>query len=111
MKRLLLVTVISIAAMSNANAFVVKGTPDCGLWMKERKNSKSNNPTWDEIVNRAWLVGFLSGLNADERNSNFLAKASADQIYLWVDNYCKANPLNDLADGGQTLSIELIKKK
>jgi len=35
---------------------------------------------------------------------------SVEQIYLWMDNYCKANPLSFLSDGGDKLIFELIAK-
>ncbi|MDM0117529.1 hypothetical protein QTI66_36050 [Variovorax sp. J22R133] len=36
---------------------------------------------------------------------------SADQAYLWMDNYCKANPLKGVADGAADLFIEVQQKK
>ncbi len=111
MKSKLLIAVLCVAGMSNANAFDTLGMPNCGRWIKNKENSKPNSPTWQDVVNNAWLMGYLSGLNADERKGNFLAKASGEQLTLWMENYCKAHPLNDLADGSQALASELMKKK
>ena len=79
------------------------GDYDCGEWFTKRP------------VAGAWLLGYLSGINAmaaDEKKRfdplNNLN--SADQAYLWVDNYCKANPLKQLSSAGQLLYLELQKK-
>jgi hypothetical protein len=56
--------------------------------------------------------GYISGLNiGDEKARNTLKNiSSADQIFLWMDNYCKANPLKDVSYGAETLMEELRKK-
>ena len=36
---------------------------------------------------------------------------SADQAYLWMDNWCKANPLKKVSEGAVSLFIELMDKK
>lgn len=78
------------------------GDYDCGEWFTKRN------------VARAWLLGYLTGINfmvADEKKrydplSNL---NSADQAYLWIDNYCKANPLKQLSTAGNLLYLELQK--
>jgi hypothetical protein len=35
---------------------------------------------------------------------------SANQVFLWMDNYCKTNPLKTVGDGGWVLFKELRKK-
>lgn len=82
------------------------GVPDCGKWVAERTASQ-----------KAWLLGFLSGLNTlhDAAGNNpkdpLDGVSSANQAYLWMDNWCKANPLKDVADGGGQLFLELMRKK
>ncbi len=36
---------------------------------------------------------------------------SADQIFLWMDNWCKANPLKKVGEGGAELFVELRMNK
>jgi hypothetical protein len=36
--------------------------------------------------------------------------SSLDQMILWMDNYCKNNPLNSAAMGAVDLFLELSKK-
>jgi hypothetical protein len=95
---LLLISILSAQVMANTTV----GSTDCGQWTQ-----KPSNPR------KAWLLGFMSGLNfANPSRSDALNKlSSADQIIVWMDNYCKDNPLNDVAVGGRELYAELLKKK
>ena len=78
------------------------GNKDCGEWFK------LEGP-------KVWLMGYLSGLNVmvaeDKKNDPLGNLNSAEQAILWMDNYCKANPLTTVADGAQKLYIELAQKK
>jgi hypothetical protein len=82
-------------------AQTVIGQPDCGRWLTNK------NPT-----DRAWLLGYMSGLSIGMVNkSNPLGSVnSAEQIYLWMDNYCQKNPLNTVTAGGFDLFIEIAIK-
>lgn len=85
----------------------VYGVRDCGEWINRKKN------VYSELSVQAWLAGYMSGLSmAHPLNDNPLGKTnSVDQIFLWMDNYCQKNPLNDISDGGDALFIELMKRK
>ena len=79
------------------------GDYDCGQWFVKREPAKG------------WLLGFLSGINyiITDRAAKYdpLSKLnSAEQAFLWVDNYCKAHPLEKLSDAGLALYLELQKK-
>lgn len=85
-------------------AQVVFGNKDCGEWIRSPTDTK-----------RQWLVGYMSGLSAmymlNGRKDMPLDKInSADQIFLWMDNYCKNNPLNKVHLGGIDLFLELMGK-
>jgi hypothetical protein len=80
------------------------GNIDCGKWVANSKSSPSY---------RSWLLGFMSGLSAGiaTPKSDPLDKInSAEQIYLWMDNYCAKNPLKSVVDGGNSLFYELSVK-
>jgi hypothetical protein len=105
MKTKLLTALIAIAISNPASAVISIGAPDCGEWLKDTGARGE--------MNKSWLLGFVSGLNLDGRNENQnpLRKiSSAKQIYVWMDNYCRKNPLKTLHDGGQDLIIELDNK-
>ena len=105
MKTKLLTALLAMSLSTPVLAVTVFGAPDCGQWIKEI-------PMYKEQY-KGWLLGFVSGLNLNGRNKNDdpLEKiSSAQQIFLWVDNYCKANPLKNLHQAGQLLIIELDQK-
>ena len=87
----------------------VRGDPDCAMWLKPETNAR-------ELENRAWLIGFLSGTNmafsldADRKPFNYFGGITTDQIYLWMDNYCRANPLASVIAGSGALYEEMAKK-
>lgn len=91
-----------------ANAYRAYGGQDCGQWLNQSSAS-----------GRSWLAGFISGLNAVfngfsaavEPGKDALAKTnSAQQVYAWMDNYCRANPLKTVDEGATELYFELMKK-
>ncbi len=80
------------------------GNRDCGQWIKEDKE-------YQKALSQTWLLGYMTGLNlADTQGRDSLRKVSAQQIFLWMDNFCKARPLENVSDGGHDLMAELRKK-
>lgn len=82
----------------SASAEWVRGEPDCAMWLKPDTHAR-------ELENKAWLIGFLSGANmtltldADRKPFNYFEGLTNGQIYLWMDNYCRANPLSSTLYG------------
>ena len=82
---------------------VIFGGADCGQWVSSKTDAR-----------KSWLIGFVSGLNTVGvaiGDKDWLAKVdSAEQIFLFVDNYCQKNPLKRIESAGQALMFELTKK-
>ncbi|SOZ37014.1 hypothetical protein [Cupriavidus neocaledonicus] len=96
-----------LTTTGHAENVSVLGAVDCGMWVKTRGDSLSGS------LHQAWLFGFLSGANAAIGSSygDPLHGISSDQAVVWVDNYCRNNPLSKLADAGSTLYRELVARK
>lgn len=89
----------------------VFGNADCGQWV----NSKTE-------TRKAWILGYMSGMSmatnllgtpAEIRanGGDWLDKVnSADQIFLFIDNFCQKNPLRKLETAGFALFRELANK-
>ncbi len=81
------------------------GNFDCGQWV----NSKTE-------TRKTWLLGFMSGLSlgfalVNNKQEDWLYKVnSAEQIFLFVDNFCQKNPLRKIESAGIGLYIELTSK-
>ena len=93
------------ATVFDAQAVIVRGSVSCGVWVKERQEKQ-----FATLGNQRWLIGFMSGL-AMESEKDILRTTDAASIFLWMDNYCQANPLKDIDDGASTLFFELVKQK
>ena len=89
-------------AVLNVEAVQIRGVRSCGVWINDKG-------TMQEPGHFSWLLGFLSGISIATDN-DFLRGTESESISLWVDNYCRANPLDTLSGAGQLLAAELIKK-
>ena len=68
--------------------------------------NRLNNNAADEKI---FLLGFLSGL-AMGIQKDFLKYVDASAVFIWTDNYCKANPTDGLIRAGIMFKNEMIKK-
>lgn len=86
-----------------------RGHSNCAEWLKPGSQSS-------DFGNKFWLSGYLSGINLglylDKQRPafDFFENVSSEQIFLWMDNYCRANPLSNVVDGTGTLFREMQKK-
>ena len=86
------------------------GTYGCGKYVAAKQNNSQAH--YRQI---AWVQGFITGGNAErERNGgNFNIGESLDSasIALWIGNYCRANPLEELTNAADALVEELQNKE
>ena len=106
MKTLIRVITAAAICLAAQSSFAQKtfGAPDCGQWLAGSDGAKA--------LNKAWLLGYLSGLSVSgvEKPDPLTALSSAKQAYVWMDNYCRKNPLNDVPTGSNELFRELANK-
>ena len=95
-----------------ASAVEIKDLRSCGKWIEEKHlaNSTKEMNKIPVLVTRSWFLGYLSG-RADALSRNFLKGVDSDSIFLWLDNYCQANPHIDLDKAGIELARELMQLK
>jgi hypothetical protein len=95
-----------------ASATEVKGARSCSKWIEEKRIAKSAKELnkIPVLITRSWFLGYLSG-RADASGRNFLKGTDSDSIFLWLDNYCQANPQADLDKAGIDLAGELMQLK
>ena len=95
-----------------AAAVEIKGARSCGKWIEEKRmaNSLKEMNRIPALITRSWFLGYLSG-RADESGRNFLKGTDIDSIFLWLDNYCRANPKANLDKAGNDLARELMQMK
>ena len=61
------------------------------------------------VTQEAWLMGYISG-KAMSIGVDVLKQNELPSLSLWVDNYCKTNPLDDSSDAGEMLFFELKRR-
>jgi len=95
-----------------ASAVEIRGSRSCSKWIEEKRIAKSTKDLnkIPVLITRSWFLGYLSG-RADESGRNFLKGTDSDSIFLWLDNYCQANPDMDLDKAGIELARELMQLK
>lgn len=95
-----------------ASAIDIRGSRSCGKWVEEKSlaNSPKEMNKIPVLITKSWFLGYLSG-RADESGKNFLKGTDNESIFLWLDNYCQANPDKNLENGGLALARELMQLK
>jgi len=108
-KKLSTLLLATLLLSSMANASTIFGGYDCGQWV--------NRPRGNSSPAESWVIGYLSGLNVAHERARMSppdpldALNSADQAYLWLDNFCRANPLRKLDGAANELFAELKANK
>jgi hypothetical protein len=91
-KRLIIASLV-IAALwagtANAVTAIGLGIESCGSWTEARRTRAS-------FGHQQWVVGFISGVAGALSNDLFEGK-DAEGVWGWLDNYCRAHPLEILA--------------
>jgi hypothetical protein len=106
MKSKLLIAALAVTLSSQTWAAVTIGDPDCAQWTKGQ-----SRPVLLNQPDRAWALGVLTGLNQNNFYKNALRKiSSAEQVWRWMDSYCKDNPLSNVTEGANKLMMELVNK-
>ena len=111
-KTLFLIVIVMTTLLNPAAAMAQQhttwGDRDCGQWTLQTDATQV-------AMSKVWLMGFLSGfdvLTVVLKNSSVLAKLnSAEQAYVWMDNFCKTYPLEKVSSGGAALFVELASGK
>jgi len=75
----------------------------CGSWVQARERRTSYTVGYE-----LWVMGFLSGTSYIE-NVAYLSNRDVPGLYLWVDNYCRQNPLESLSQATNALRQQLIE--
>jgi len=86
----------------------VRGTRSCRKWVEERAMAEGRNEMnrIPVLISKSWFLGYVAG-RASGAKRNFLSDVDDESIFLWLDNYCRDHPQEDLASAGLALEKEL----
>lgn len=112
MKSKLIAALITLAVSSPVFAGTTFGMADCGQWLNDTQAQKQHNQYWV----MGWLSGVNNSFNSDtpkgQTPPNYLAQLnSANQVFLFIDNFCRANPLETVMVAADQLMADLTTKK
>ncbi len=106
--------VIAIALLSGATAesmddsgtynVLGAGTKSCGKWMEARKDD-----SWESLILINWVWGFVTSYNRYVHKGGVGVEGNIDNegLMAWVDQYCRDNPLENVANASQALIYKL----
>jgi len=89
--------------VTHAQGVTVRGLVDCGNWISARAMQPAS--AYYETALQAYINGLsmASGIDVWNWGGN---KLSEQQAFLYVDNYCQKNPLEDIWQAGWMLANE-----
>jgi hypothetical protein len=83
------------------------GVGTCGSWTEVRRAGGA-----PQQVASAWVLGYLTAYNEFvAADGNVAAGADPDRVLAWIDNYCRAHPLDNLALAARSLVDALKARK
>jgi hypothetical protein len=96
----------------NVTVFVPSsaGMPSCGTWTASRTYRRSGG---EAAQYEKWVMGFESGLNWAQSagRGDVLRDTDADAAFGWIDQYCRAHPLESLLWAVVNLDRELANRR
>ncbi len=96
--------IATVGTMAAAQGVNLKGKADCADWVTSRASGDTNYESFLLGLLNGWSLGSLTEFWVGPRG-----ELSAEQVYLWMDNYCQANPLSIVVTGAGTLFNEVTK--
>src|SRR5262245_47877940 len=110
----LLMFFASTASVAAQEKFVTYGTLNCGEYVQAREEQRRRgSPTIESDKYLAWLAGFLTGVNFGWHGGleKDLGPVPIAGHLAWLENHCRAKPLNSLTQGAMALVGELRQRK
>lgn len=107
-----LAVVTAVGTMAPAHAqsghymVVGIGISSCGHWTEVRKLGADS---WPAMNIASWVAGYVTAINRVKAGS-IVGRADVEAIDAWIDNYCAAHPLDDVAKATDMLVVELKKR-
>jgi hypothetical protein len=107
----LLMVLASTVVLAQTPTVMVRGqgAGGCGQWVDAIARDDPNRFTEADAY-RAWALGYLSGM-AQASTLNFWGRVGVNNldnqsVFLWIGNYCRANPLRSVFDAVNALFLE-----
>src|SRR5262245_52544462 len=78
------------------------GGSSCGKFVEARNNEHS------KVAYATWVTGYMTAVNQERANTFSIAgNTDLDGLMLWIENYCKDNPLILFSNAVAKLVLEI----
>ncbi|UZE04695.1 hypothetical protein [Pseudomonas corrugata] len=83
------------------------GSLGCGKFIAATDEKRAGFPQTTNLY-MAWLSGFASYASAVSE-ADFFDGTDSDSVQLWLENYCRANPLKPFSMAASSFLLERMK--
>jgi hypothetical protein len=105
---LVVVTQVSVASAGPSQTQIGEANASCTSWMAARQQP-------DLAARKAsissWILGFISGINVDSPDVDFLADTDPEKVWLSIDSYCREHPMHVIGEAVSELAMNLYKDR
>ena len=112
MKKLIPLALLALVSTVAWGDYSVKGEGNysCPEYVSAKRSNTAK--LYSSIT---WVQGFITGMNyqrahATDINSFIARDIPAASIARWLENYCRENPADDIADAAETFITENSEK-
>ena len=112
MKKLIFIFALSLVSTATSADYAIRGEGNfnCPDYVAARQINSAK--LYSSI---SWVQGFITGVNyhnaLPEDSDSFIGQdLTAASLVSWLENYCRANPQDYLADAAEALIAELKEK-
>ena len=115
MKKLVLSLFLIFFCAVNVNAGPFTygyGSGTCGAYIKAVEDARENSTCEYSIVKQlysSWFQGYASGLS-HLPGADYVKDMDDNALELWLENYCRAHPLEQFGSACSNLIVELEEK-
>ena len=103
MKRTLATIIFFTSTITNAQSIFIEGTANCGTWLEARTAKMAGNL-------ESFVLGNVNGLAVGRLIDIWRFKksnVSREQLYFWMDEYCRKNALKGILEGSLSFADEM----
>jgi len=112
MKKTILIFALSLLPMVATADYAIRGEGNfvCPDYVAARQTNSAK--LYSSVT---WVQGFITGVNYQnalpDGSDSFIGRdLTAVSLVSWLENYCRANPQDYLADAAEALIVELKAK-
>ena len=112
MKKLILILALSMVPIIATADYAIRGEGNfnCPDYVSARQTNSAK--LYSSV---SWVQGFITGVNYQnalpEDSDSFIGQdLTAASVVTWLENYCRSNPQDYLADAAEALVAELKNK-